>query len=70
MLSSIVIPNSFNYDGTTYTVTRISNVAFRGVTALQTIQLPKTLKTIDQATFQGCTGLTMVTIEDDVWNLF
>lgn len=68
--TNLVIPNSFKEYNLTWTVTRISDTLFRGNTAIQTVQLPKTLKTIDQATFQGCTGLTTVTFYDDGMSLF
>jgi hypothetical protein len=60
LLSSLTILESFVIDGTTYTVTGISQYAFNGWTALTSISLPPTIVTMGAYCFRD-TGLTTFT---------
>ena len=66
---SIVIPNSVEYGGRTYSVTTIYSSAFYGCTGLTSITIPNSVTTIYNSAFYGCTGLTSVTIGNSVTNI-
>ncbi len=55
----IIIPSSVTINGTDADVTLIDGAAFQN-TAITSITLPNTVKTINNNAFQGCTGLTKV----------
>ena len=64
---SVKIPSSVtNSVGTTYSVTKIGDYAFRGCTGLTSITIPNTITSIGNYAFYGCTGLTSVTIPNSV----
>ncbi len=60
LLSSLTVLESFEVDGTTYTVTGISQTAFNGWTALTSISLPPSIITMGPGCFAS-TGLTSFT---------
>lgn len=73
----IVIPESFVYDGKTYTVTHIQgeansvvaqmegyDAAFRNCVNLTSVTIPKSIKGIGRGAFKGCTSLKAVYISD------
>ncbi len=60
--ASLVIPDQI--DG--YTVSEIGVSAFKGNTNIQSIQFPKSLKTIGASAFANCTALKQVTIPGNV----
>ena len=71
----VIIPESFTYNGISYTVTTIEGVvrsntvvttygAFEGCEDLTSITIPKTIKAIGQGAFNGCTSLHSVYISD------
>ena len=64
----IVIPETFQHsNGTWYKVTAISNSytsAFAGNTQLVSIVIPKSVVTIDKQSFDGCSNLETVVIEE------
>ncbi len=62
----MVIPGSFIYDGTTYTVTSIGNAAFWNNTDLTSVTIPNSVTSIDKQAFEGCSSLTSVTMGNDV----
>ena len=67
---TIVIPESFKYNGMTRRVTTIGNDAFKGCTGLTSITIPNSVTTIGSSAFSGCTGLTSVSLncpEVDSW---
>ena len=59
----VVIPESVEYDGKTYTVTTIS-FAFNGCSDLTSITIPPSITRITEDSFRDCTGLTSVHISD------
>ncbi len=57
---NMIIPSSYNG----YPVTGIGSSAFSGYTALLSVELPSSLKTIASNAFQGCTGLTSIVLPE------
>ena len=68
-LTSITIPSSVTYYGTTYSVTSIGNSAFSGCTSLTSITIPNSVTSIGSSAFFGCTGLTSITIPNSVTSI-
>ncbi len=66
---SVVIPESVTYNGTTYSVTSIGEIAFRGCTGLTSITIPNNVTSIGNYAFLGCTGLTSITIPNSVTSI-
>ena len=56
----IVIPETIQVGGKTYTVTRISDRAFDGCSGLTSIELPESLASIGSSAFEDCSGLTSI----------
>ena len=63
---SVTIPSSINYNGTTYSVTRIGGGAFLYCSRLTSVSIPNSVTSIGGAAFSGCSGLTSVTIPSSV----
>lgn len=59
-LSNAYIPDSVNYNGTTYPVTGIAKHAFFDCDNLQTVRLPITLTGIADSAFCNCLGLSEI----------
>ena len=66
---SVVIPESVTYNGTTYSVTSIRDLAFYGCTGLTSITIPNSVTSIGEDAFSGCTGLTSITIPNSVTSI-
>ena len=66
---SVVIPSSFVYNGTTYTVTSIGNWAFYNCSGLTSITIPNSVTSIGRFAFDNCSGLTSVTIPNSVTSI-
>ena len=62
----IVIPQTVTYDGRTYDVVGIANLAFRNCTGLTSVSIPQTVTSIGQYAFSGCTALQSVNIPSGV----
>ena len=62
----LVIPPSVTYDGTTYSVTKIGDTAFRNCTGLTSVTILNSVTEIGSSAFYGCSGLTSVTIGNSV----
>lgn len=62
----IVIPESVDYKGTTYSVTSIDNEAFRKCSSLTSVSIPNSVTSIGKLAFAVCSGLTSVSIGNSV----
>ena len=65
----IVIPETFEHNGATYSVTSIGNSAFSGCSGLTSIEIPNSVTSIGDYAFKGCTGLTSVEIPNSVTSI-
>ena len=63
---TVIIPSSVNYNGVTYSVTRIRTMAFYYKNSLEYVYLPNTIAHIEEQSFEGCTGLTSIVIPNSV----
>ncbi|MCQ2202328.1 MAG: leucine-rich repeat domain-containing protein [Bacteroidales bacterium] len=62
----VVIPSSVTYEGTTYSVTQIGDVAFYGCSGLTSVVIPSSVTRIGNDAFEECSGLTSVEIPSSV----
>ena len=60
------IPESVEYNGTTYSVTVIGGSAFNRCSRITTVVIPNGIKTIAPYAFEGCYGLTSIYIPSSV----
>ena len=65
----IVIPESVNYNGTTYSVTSIGDDAFAYCSGLTSVTIPNSVTSIGDDAFYGCSALTSVTIGNGVTSI-
>ena len=65
----VIIPETVNYNGTTYRVTAIGGFSFRFCTSLTNITIPESVTTIEGWAFYGCSGLTSITIPKSVTSI-
>ena len=65
----VVIPETINYDGTTYSVTSIGDYAFYRCSGLTSVTIPNSVTSIGNNSFSGCSGLTSVTIPNSVTSI-
>ena len=63
-LTSVIIPETVTYNGITYSVTSIGDMAFAGGSGLTSVTIPNSVTTIGWMAFDGCSGLTSITIPD------
>ena len=68
-LTSVTIPSTVTYDGTTYSVTSIGESAFYNCTDLTSVTIPNSVISIGNGAFSGCTGLTAITIPESVTSI-
>ena len=66
MQGDITIPNTVKYDGSTYTVTLISEEAFKYCSKINSVSIPESVTKIGSAAFQDCSSLTSITIPESV----
>ena len=65
----IVIPSSIEFDGVTYKVISIGDVAFEYCSGLTSIVIPNSIINIGAAAFRGCSGLISIVIPNSVTNI-
>ena len=63
---SIIVPESIEYEGVTYTVEAISDYAFANCNNIKTISIPNTITHIGTGAFQSSRGLTDIVIPNSV----
>ena len=63
---NLVIPSVFEYKGTWYRVTLISDYAFSNCKNLASVVIPDSVTAIDKHAFHACTNLASVTIGNNV----
>lgn len=63
---SVTIPSKVTYDGTTYTVTEITQYAFRNNTQLTAVTIANTVTRIGRLAFSDCSSLATIKIPDSV----
>ncbi|MCH5237881.1 MAG: leucine-rich repeat protein [Muribaculaceae bacterium] len=65
-VTSVNIPETVQYNGSTYTVTSIGNSAFYNCTSLAEIIIPNSVTEIGNSAFWGCSSLARITIPNSV----
>ena len=68
-IDDVVIPSTVEYNGTAYTVTAITNDAFRDCKGIISIVIPSTVKSIGTYAFSGCISLESATVPNNVANI-
>ena len=66
---NVTIPESFTYNGVTYSVTSIGSEAFRGCFGLTSVIIPNSVTSIKYSAFSGCSKLTSITIPNSVTSI-
>ena len=67
--SSVTIPSSVTYSGTTYSVTSIGQYAFRDCHGLTSVTIGNSVTSIGKYAFYDCDGLKSVTIGNSVTSI-
>ena len=67
--SQVTIPPTVDYEGKTYTVTAIANLAFFRCPELIRVIMPSTITSIGNRCFKDCTRLTSITIPENVQSI-
>lgn len=65
-IGNVVIPETVDYDGTTYNVTSIMNNAFDGCSNLTSVTVCNHVTEIGNSTFYNCSNLTSVTLPGNI----
>ena len=65
----VVIPQSVTYNGSTYSVTSIGELAFCECSGLTSIEIQNSVTSIGECAFYGCSGLTSITIPNSVTSI-
>ena len=63
------IPSTITYNGDTYTVTAIANVAFRFCTQLTEVEIEEGVTTIGNYAFIGCSNLEAISLPSTLTNI-
>lgn len=67
--TSLVIPETIDIDGKTYTVTEVESFGFIDSESLVDVQLPPTLTSIGESAFRNCLSLGEISIPETVTTL-
>lgn len=59
-ITSIVIPSTVNYEGTSYRVTHIGHSAFHLCSSLTSVTIPESVTSIGDEAFKTCTSLLAI----------
>lgn len=65
----ITIPQTINYNGNTFTVTKIEMQAFSECNLITSIKIPETVHTIGRNAFQNCTSLTSINLPTNFYTI-
>lgn len=65
----VTIPKTVTFNGLSYSVTAIDDYTFSNCKSLNSISIPKTVKTIGYRSFNNCDALTNITIPNSVTNI-
>ena len=68
-LTTVTIPETVAYNGTTYSVTSIGYGAFVYCSSLTSVTIPNSVTSIGYGAFEGCSSLTSVTIPNSVTSI-
>ena len=66
LTGDMIIPSNVMYDGISYSVTSIGDIAFFACTGLTSLIIPNSVTSIEFGAFQHCSGLTSLTIPNSV----
>ena len=66
---TIVIPQSINYKGNEYVITKIDDKAFYNYSSLIGVELPTSIKSIGSFAFTGCSSLESIEISNNIINI-
>ncbi|MBR1788972.1 MAG: leucine-rich repeat domain-containing protein, partial [Bacteroidaceae bacterium] len=66
---NVTIPETINYNGSTYSVTSIGDYAFRDCTGLTSISIPNSVTSIGYQAFNYCDGLTSISIPNSITSI-
>ncbi|MCD8158820.1 MAG: leucine-rich repeat domain-containing protein [Clostridiales bacterium] len=64
--SSVTLPASVTYNGTTYKIRTVGSKAFEGNTSIKTLIIPDGITSIGNCAFKNCTSLSSITIKGDI----
>jgi hypothetical protein len=64
--TTVTIPSTITYLGTTYNVTSIGNNAFQNYTKIVIITIPNNVITIGTSAFSGCSKLESITLQNNI----
>ena len=68
-ITEAVIPETVEYDGKQYSVTRIGSAAFSRCQSLKSVTIPNSVTNIGYRAFEYCSVLTSVTIPNSVTSI-
>ena len=66
---NVVIPSSVKYNGVTYSVISIGDLAFNSCSSLTSIQIPNSVTSIGEWAFYNCSSLTSIQIPNSVTSI-
>lgn len=65
----LIIPSTYTYDDTTYTITKLEQSAFSTCTGLTSVVIPDSVTSIGSSAFYYCTGLTSISLGSGVTSI-